>query len=374
MGKLILTKQDIYIIYNLQLDLWCRKIPSLEPWDMTRCLQLPFLPRCRLLYPPEQGRCLPRQSPHYGGYTKCLAVRLRQCDQTNIVFTPMHYNVPSLLCQTRGSRTAAQVSAESAFQRSYSIINLTFLLHHIYSISALYVHKTIQLIYDSSFKICLQEGHLWEMKLPTPPWLAVRQGQGQGQGYHATDAGALLVHKGCWHLLDIALSCVGRRRAKECSAHDTGTLFTTSCQYGPAWYLQHICLTLKWPICQSFQTHFNTERYYNTFRLYLFAVNMLEGHQPAGGVARYTTSLLRIMLCHMSEITPPTESALLGSYYSYEQIKSLQVGVANVKSAVVCVWHLIKDVVSSHHQQPDTIIADVIRIDKYLPGGGILQK
>ena len=61
-------------------------------------------------------------------------------------------------------------------------------------------------------------------------------------------------------------------------------------------------LTLKWPICQSFQTHFNTERYYNTFRLYLFAVNMLEGHQPAGGVARYTTSLLRIMLCHMSKI------------------------------------------------------------------------
>ena len=86
---------------------------------------------------------------------------------------------------------------------------------------------------------------------------------------------------------------------RNAAAHDTGTLFTTSCQYGPAWYLQHICLTLKWPICQSFQTHFNTERYYNTFRLYLFAVNMLEGHQPAGGVARYTTSLLRIMLCHM---------------------------------------------------------------------------
>ena len=97
---------------------------------------------------------------------------------------------------------------------------------------------------------------------------------------------------------------------RNAAAHDTGTLFTTSCQYGPAWYLQHICLTLKWPICQSFQTHFNTERYYNTFRLYLFAVNMLEGHQPAGGVARYTTSLLRIMLCHMSKITWPTESAL----------------------------------------------------------------
>ena len=93
------------------------------------------------IYPPELGRCLPRQSPHYGGYTKCLAVRLRQCDQTNIVFTPMHYNVPSLLCQTRGSRTAAQVSAESAFQRSYSIIYSTFLFHHIYSISALYVQK-----------------------------------------------------------------------------------------------------------------------------------------------------------------------------------------------------------------------------------------
>ena len=75
------------------------------------------------------------------------------------------------------------------------------------------------------------------------------------------------------------------------------------------------------------------------------------------------------VICYMSEITSPTESALLGSYYSYEQFKSLQVGVANVKSAVVCVWHLIKDVVSSHHQQPDTIIADVIRIDKYLPGG-----
>ena len=59
-------------------------------------------------------------------------------------------------------------------------------------------------------------------------------------------------------------------------------------------------------------------------------------------------------------------------YGSYEH-KSWQ-GVANVKSAVVCVWHLIKDVVSSHHQQPDTIIADVIRIDKYLPGGAILQK
>ena len=310
MGKLILTKQDIYIIYNLQLDLWCRKVPSLEPWHMTRCLQLPFLPRCRLLYPPELGRCLPRQSPHYGGYTKCVAVRLRQCDQTNIVFTPMHYNVPSLLCQTRGSRTAAQVSAESAFQRSYSIINLTFLLHHIYSISALYVQKKFNSSMThlswfafkraTSEKWSYQHHHGWQLG----------RGWGRGRGNHAADAGALLVHKGCWHLLDIALSCVGRRRAKECSAHDTGTLFTTSCQYGPAWYLQHICLTLKWPICQSFQTHFNTERYYNTFRLYLFAVNMLEGHQPAGGVARYTTSLLRIMLCHMSKITWPTESAL----------------------------------------------------------------
>ena len=177
------------------------------------------------------------------------------------------------------------------------------------------------------------------------------RGRGGGRGNHAADAGALLVHKGCWHLLDIALSCVERRRAKECSRSWYRHTFHNLLSIWPAWYLQHICLTLKWPICQSFQTHFNTERYYNTFRLYLFAVNMLEGHQPAGGVARYTTSLLRIMLCHMSEITPPTESALLGSYYSYEQIKSLQVGVANVKSAVVCVWHLIKDVVSSHHQQ-----------------------
>ena len=143
----------------------------------------------------------------------------------------------------------------------------------------------------TSEKWSYQHHHGWQ--------LGRDRGWGRGRGNHAADAGALLVHKGCWHLLDIALSCVGRRRAKECSAHDTGTLFTTSCQYGPAWYLQHICLTLKWPICQSFQTHFNTERYYNTFRLYLFAVNMLEGHQAAGGVARYTTSLLRIMLCHM---------------------------------------------------------------------------
>ena len=135
------------------------------------------------------------------------------------------------------------------------------------------------------------------------PWLAVRQGQGQGRGHFWCTKAA-----GTYWILHCRLCCA--EAAKECSPHDTGTLFTTSCQYGPAWYLQHICLTLKWPICQSFQTHFNTERYYNTFRLYLFAVNMLEGHQPAGGVAQYTTSLLRIMLCHMSKIKWPTESAL----------------------------------------------------------------
>ena len=214
------------------------------------------------------------------------------------------------------------------------------------------------------------------MKLPTPPWLAVRQGQGQGQGRgqgqgdHATDAGALLVHKGCWHLLDIALSCAVRRRAKECSAHDTGTLFTSSCQYGQP----DIFNTFAWHWNGLFASPFKPILTQNDIIIhldYIFSQSICSkgiNQQAEWRDIQQACYGLCCVICLKSRDRQNQHY----DYGSYEH-KSWQ-GVANVKSAVVCVWHLIKDVVSSHHQQPDTIIADVIRIDKYLPGGAILQK